>query len=869
MNKSPTNFGRFAGTLLTTLGCALRLTAAAPDSSQVTTPLSELDPLSARQSWGSLGVDQSVWGKPMQIGDRKFATGLGTHANSELVYDLERAFERFEAWVGVDAAMLQHTQASVVFMVLVDGREAFNSGVMRVDSPAKRVSVAVKEAGELKLVVTDAGDGINADHADWAEAVLIGKPAPAAALPAPRPARFKVRAPGLEIELSDQGEIVGASTGRAALRRLVQGSTTLARCTNAGSVSAREMAGGGLEFTRQIVHGPSGQRAGLTERFLPAGDSVRWEIEIRGEGAPWSTSIETRLRWPATNTTRFWTAWEDPEQKRDLWRDPLALHPLITKRLWYGAARWDEVHSSSGYQPTSGDGFVIPLLTLAEPEQDAAVSLALSPEDPLLEMTLTARKDGLFVFTRNDHRISSTNTVRFAMDLVAHQADWRGGLGWMARRYAAFFDPPNPRAGEMVGLGAYSDWEGDLDAAKLLKMGFRVNWKASYDFPYMGMFLPPIADTERYPRLVKNNTTSIQQLRDYSVRMRQMGFRVLNYFNVTEFGATTGQPKEADPTLAPPDRWKNVHNFMRDDVADGILLDLQGRRYGSWEGSVAMDCGGPKYRAFLVEQARRHLEKLPASDGLCIDRLDWLRYYNLQADDGQSWRHNQACRALYSSWRSLLAEIGPMFHAADKIILVNAMVNRTELLRHVDGIYHEFGHVPADLNGAALQCVLKPCIAWTPDEGTLKPDPDAYFQRHLHLGVYPTAPLPRNDHTISPSPWTDRCYLDYGPLMDAMRGRKWVLSSHCVEAVTPGVKVNLFQVPGGYVLPVTFAGPSASATIRLRNVSGLDQVQCDALHPGVEAPVAVRATLNGSELELQVPLKRGCAMVRLTTVSKP
>jgi hypothetical protein len=399
-------------------------------------------------------------------------------------------------------------------------------------------------------------------------------------------------------------------------------------------------------------------------------------------------------------------------------------------------------------------------------------------------------------------------------------------------------------------------------------MGFRVNWKASYDFPYMGMFLPPIPDDAKYTRLVKSNQTSIAQLRDYSARMRQVGFHVLNYFNVTEFGATTGMSKEADPTLAPADRWKNVHNFMRDEVADGILLDLKGHRYGSWEGCVVMDCGGPKYRAFLLDQARRHIEKLPASDGICIDRLDWLRFYNLRADDGQTWRHDQAGRSLYSSWKSLLAEMGPMFRAADKIILVNAMVNRTELLRHVDGIYHEFGHVPADLNGAALQCVLKPCIAWTPDENTLKADPDAYFQRHLHLGVFPTAPLPHNDHTICAGTWADQLYRDYGPLMDAMRGKQWVLTERCVEAVTPGLKVNLFQVPGGYALPVTFGGKTESATVRLRHVSGLDKVKCEALHPGAETAVPVRAEFKDGELELQVPLKRGCAMVRLMDQTK-
>jgi hypothetical protein len=45
----------------------------------------------------------------------------------------------------------------------------------------------------------------------------------------------------------------------------------------------------------------------------------------------------------------------------------------------------------------------------------------------------------------------------------------------------------------------------------------------------------------------------------------------------------------------------------------------------------------------------------------------------------------------------------------------------------------------------------------TPDENTLNADPDAYFQRHLHLGAFPP-PLP-NDHTICASTWADRWYL--------------------------------------------------------------------------------------------------------------
>jgi hypothetical protein len=65
---------------------------------------------------------------------------------------------------------------TVVFQVLADGKKVFDSGVMRGKQPANKVSVSLDGVEELLLIVTDAGDGINSDHADWANARLIGNP---------------------------------------------------------------------------------------------------------------------------------------------------------------------------------------------------------------------------------------------------------------------------------------------------------------------------------------------------------------------------------------------------------------------------------------------------------------------------------------------------------------------------------------------------------------------------------------------------------------------------------------------------------------------------------------------------------------------
>jgi hypothetical protein len=105
--------------------------------------------------------------------------------------------------------------------------------------------------------------------------------------------------------------------------------------------------------------------------------------------------------------------------------------------------------------------------------------------------------------------------------------------------------------------------------------------------------------------------------------------------------------------------------------------------------------------------------------------------------------------------------------------------------------------------------------------------------------------------------------MAYGPLLTALRGRKWVLAPHCVETMTPGVKVNLFEVPGGYAVPVTFGGKLESAALTLRNLPGLDRLKAAVLHPGTDSATAVNGRHNEGLLELTVPLKRGCAMVQL------
>jgi alpha-galactosidase len=129
------------------------------------------------QDWGAPQANRSVDGHPLLLGGKRFEHGLGTHANSVLRVTLGGKAERFTATVGVDDEVGK--KGSGVFKVTGDGKTLWESGVLRGGDPAKDVSVALDGIKRLVLSVGDAGDGINFDHADWADARIVmkeGKP---------------------------------------------------------------------------------------------------------------------------------------------------------------------------------------------------------------------------------------------------------------------------------------------------------------------------------------------------------------------------------------------------------------------------------------------------------------------------------------------------------------------------------------------------------------------------------------------------------------------------------------------------------------------------------------------------------------------
>jgi len=727
----------------------------------------------------------------------------------------------------------------------------------------------------------------------WLLAIVIAMPL----LSFTQDGAYSLRSKNLSIQLSKDGKITSVIFNNNAVQKNVIAFTQIESFKSTKDVAVQSADKQSIRFEHALYSDSLKQSCRLIETFSTTGNSIHWQMEIKGKAAAFSAAIKTVLQYPSTKDSRFWTSWGEPQfDSADCdqqllsalspyknsgavkaWMDPLIPVPFSKQTMYYGAPPFEYNDIKAGFIPFQGNLFAIPFASVFEQQEKSGLSIFLSPEDNIINLLMKTTHDGVIQFERLFNKISNKNSVKFSLDIVTHKSDWRSALNWFAVRYPDYVNSKNPKAAALGGTAAYSNFFDDFDAAKMKRMAFTVNWQASFDFPYMGMFLPPLKKNEQWTRL-GGGTISVDQMDNYAKRMKEKGFYVLSYFNVTEFGSWFKYPCQS--LLADSNElWKDCINYLCTKFPNALLkvadkvnitdaLDSKtkhGGPYYSWKDAVATDCGDPAYQQFLLNQAQRHIKEIPNSFGICIDRLDWLRFFNENADDGITWFDNKPARALVSSWKGLMEKVGPMMHHAGKSILVNNHYKRIDLLKHADGILDEFTNATVPLNTTAFLTLSKPALGWTPGKESIEADGgDNFFQKYLYLGVFPMCPFPGNDHALQPDSMVDQLYLDYGPLMNQLKEKQWVLKPGIVQVKDDKAKANIFKTKNGYAVPVVY-GKDATATIVLNDQEFLkSNLSFIAYQPGIEKPVALKVVRIGNSIELLVPLVRGAAMLTIS-----
>jgi hypothetical protein len=132
--------------------------------------------LAATNGWGPVERDTSNGeasggdGRPISVAGTTYPTGLGVHANGDVLLYLDGHCSRFTAVAGVDDEV--GDAGSVTFSVVADDRTLFTSPTVTGASAAVPIEVDVTGATIVDLIVGDGGNGNGSDHADWAAARL-------------------------------------------------------------------------------------------------------------------------------------------------------------------------------------------------------------------------------------------------------------------------------------------------------------------------------------------------------------------------------------------------------------------------------------------------------------------------------------------------------------------------------------------------------------------------------------------------------------------------------------------------------------------------------------------------------------------------
>jgi alpha-L-fucosidase len=145
--------------------------------------LESLEPVKIERGWTS-GLGRKDWrkfnctGKPLSINGRQYANGVGLCAKAEAVFAIKPEYERFVTGVGVDDAGKQGTVKVIVYG---DDKRLFETAVLRCSQAPVNIDVRIpsgvdgRRPAQLRIVVEDAGDGINDDHTDLVNAGFVTK----------------------------------------------------------------------------------------------------------------------------------------------------------------------------------------------------------------------------------------------------------------------------------------------------------------------------------------------------------------------------------------------------------------------------------------------------------------------------------------------------------------------------------------------------------------------------------------------------------------------------------------------------------------------------------------------------------------------
>lgn len=457
----------------------------------------------------------------------------------------------------------------------------------------------------------------------------------------------------------------------------------------------------------------------------------------------------------------------------------------------HAQASW-YVHKFPYCSTNAGAGIGIPLMDVYSSSYGLGMALA-APLDMLKPelVFVTDKKNSRLKLSYGNIGLRKGKEWRTSLLLYPHKGDWREALGWFNKKYKSYFLPNNPKIIEQEGAMYYGTVTVPEKTLKSWVKTMGVKWTevccnrifgeyshsgGKWDFDMLWH------KTEQPQKIVKDLTRG--KVRKYLRMLKNNGVASFMYYNFGECCAALANEKFKDSVIYHDHGVRSAWMF-RDRVRGNVTMNPDVNQAWGKE---------------MLRQAEELFDVYEDLDGLFIDQLCY-HSYDYSRDDGHTLVENAPVFDTHRTSMEMMEKLGALMRRRGKTSFANGPYN-IEIMKYIDGIMSE-GSM-AGLAKYSYMCLEKPVMILT--YGLFGEAFERVLKACLKYGAFPSAPW-HHDNSFAPDPpekppkETLELYRKYLPLIEHLRGRKWVLSSNSVE-FPDGLDGNIFErLGGGYVIP--------------------------------------------------------------------
>jgi hypothetical protein len=607
----------------------------------------------------------------------------------------------------------------------------------------------------------------------------------------------------------------------------------------------------------------------IPQTNLPS--SISWRLDITSSSLlPWRTKISHILNVTGPTGSSFWT----PRGGNSSigWQDVLRMANSNTRPS--GFYTQFGINMLFDDNPTSREVSSVPAAVLSFDSAQAGIGLIQSLDDHIFGLAIDVLPN-FIALNKYYNRLGQGRTISLTTFLVPLVGiDWRPLFLWARGAMPRFFlsstlladatrvnnknqqkdktqiSTPIMDIPKVVktGLGMYTCANiEDVNLTEIRLSGATHNWDAHFEWPYIGMYLPPITPfdanwTSNLGSGEEPNCGSWSHGQQVNISMinsiyknaANEGITTLTYFNVVEYGENFACPLPLPISPPPVNDWINSSQFAANHMPNS---PWPGCPNTGWQNGVDLNPADLDFQSFLINQTKLHINSFGDNFfGFAIDRFDHsTQWYNPAPevyDDYLAWC-GAPCFPMLTAMNVVFNRIAQLVYSSSgRLITANFVGSqRVDSLQWLDGIFEEdyLNHIQLVLTSGFATTGMPPAMIWTYDANEVlnySPNTDAYFAQHVLYKASPFAPVLGNDHSIQPQmDMTGRVqsfYTDWGPFFSAFAGGCWWLVSEPVRVETASgglssnnVELNAFSLGGGCTDVSTASGTGPVSAVIL------------------------------------------------------